>query len=137
MLVKALRAGCDVGGLRVGVCNVRRYFPKGTAAVELQLDHLRIECGLKSGFLAWTSGDSRSAVVAVAEFEEPHRKVVCACDSDRDDSIGRKLLQTGAGIASWKVDRQAYAGNRFLIRTAWTGRVSFVRRKLALFRADQ
>jgi hypothetical protein len=50
MLVKALRVGREVGGLRVGVCNVRRYFPKGTAAVELQLDHLRIECGLNPDF---------------------------------------------------------------------------------------
>ncbi len=50
MLVKALCAGCEVGGVRVGTCNARRYFPKGTAAIELQLDHLRIECGLRPDF---------------------------------------------------------------------------------------
>ena len=37
-------------GLHVGVTNVRRYFPKGTAIIELQLDHLQIQCGLEPGF---------------------------------------------------------------------------------------
>ncbi len=50
MMVKALRAGREVAGLHVGVCNVRRYFPKHLPAIELQLDHLRIECGLPAEF---------------------------------------------------------------------------------------
>jgi hypothetical protein len=50
MLVKALWNGHRVTGLYVGVRNVRRYFPKKVNAVELQLDHLRIECGLKPQF---------------------------------------------------------------------------------------
>lgn len=50
MLVRALCAGREAAGLRVGACNVRRYFPKGTAEIELQLDHLRIECGLQPDF---------------------------------------------------------------------------------------
>ena len=50
MMVKTLRNGSEVTGLRVGVYNVRRYFPKRIPAIELQLDHLRIECGLSPDF---------------------------------------------------------------------------------------
>lgn len=34
----------------MGAANARRYFPKGTNVIELQLDHLRIECGLPANF---------------------------------------------------------------------------------------
>jgi len=34
----------------VGAYNARRYFPKHVAAIELQLDHLRIQCGLSPEF---------------------------------------------------------------------------------------
>jgi hypothetical protein len=37
-------------GLHVGVSNVRRYFPKHIAVIELQLDHLQIQCGLEPDF---------------------------------------------------------------------------------------
>ena len=50
MLVKALWDGPRVSGLYVGVRNVRRFFPKRIGAIELQLDHLRIECELKPHF---------------------------------------------------------------------------------------
>jgi hypothetical protein len=50
MLVKALWDGHRVSGLYVGVRNVRRYFPKNVGAIELQLDHLRIECELRPHF---------------------------------------------------------------------------------------
>lgn len=50
MVVKAQYEGRRVRGLYVGVNNVRRYFSKRMAAVEFQLDHLRIECGLTSRF---------------------------------------------------------------------------------------
>jgi hypothetical protein len=50
MQVTALRSGREVTGLRVGAANVRRYFPKQVAAIELELDHLRIECGLTPDF---------------------------------------------------------------------------------------
>jgi hypothetical protein len=39
-----------VTGLYVGASNVRRYFSKRITKIELQLDHLRIECGLAPGF---------------------------------------------------------------------------------------
>ena len=53
MRVKALRVGSEVSGLLVGHSNVRRYFPRNVKQIELQLDHLRIECGLAPDF--WRS----------------------------------------------------------------------------------
>jgi hypothetical protein len=50
MLVTTLRNGSGFTGLRVGIHNVRRYFPKHIPEIELQLDHLRIECGLAPEF---------------------------------------------------------------------------------------
>jgi hypothetical protein len=50
MVVKTQYEGHRVSGLYVGVNNVRRYFSKRIQAVELQLDHLRIECGLTPRF---------------------------------------------------------------------------------------
>jgi len=37
-------------GVHVGVDNARRYFSRDSAVVELELDHLRIQCGLNPGF---------------------------------------------------------------------------------------
>jgi hypothetical protein len=50
MVVKTQFNGSAVTGLYVGVRNVRRYFPKATRVIELQLDHLRIRCGLSPEF---------------------------------------------------------------------------------------
>jgi hypothetical protein len=50
MVVKTQCKGREFIGLQVGVTNVRRYFPKNVAVIELQLDHLRIACGLPPGF---------------------------------------------------------------------------------------
>jgi hypothetical protein len=50
MVVKTQSKGRGVTGLHVGINNVRRYFPKRISSIELQLDHLQIECGLKPGF---------------------------------------------------------------------------------------
>ena len=50
MVVKTQSKGRGVIGLHVGANNVRRYFPKHIASIELQLDHLQIECGLKPDF---------------------------------------------------------------------------------------
>jgi hypothetical protein len=53
MLVTSQCNGNRVTGLYVGADNVRRYFPKRVSTIELQLDHLRIECGLAPHF--WDS----------------------------------------------------------------------------------
>lgn len=50
MVVKTQCKGSEVIGLLVGTQNARRYFPKHVEAIELQLDHLRIECGLTPDF---------------------------------------------------------------------------------------
>jgi len=46
MVVKTQLKGGEVTGLHIGAKNVRRYFPKGIRVIELQLDHLQIQCGL-------------------------------------------------------------------------------------------
>jgi hypothetical protein len=50
MVVKTRSKGHGVTGLNVGMDNVRRYFPKETKNIELQLGHLSIQCGLKPDF---------------------------------------------------------------------------------------
>src|SRR3569833_562208 len=50
MVVKTQLRGGEVTGLHVGARNVRRYFPKGIRVIELQLDHLQIQCGLSPEF---------------------------------------------------------------------------------------
>lgn len=50
MVVTTLGKGREIKGLRVGADNVRRYFPRETAVIELELDHLQIQCSLPPGF---------------------------------------------------------------------------------------
>jgi hypothetical protein len=50
MVVKTHCKGRVVTGLHVGISNVRRYFPKSVAVIELQLDHLQIQCDLEPDF---------------------------------------------------------------------------------------
>lgn len=50
MVVTSQCTGHRVTGLLVGASNVRRYFSRRITQIELQLDHLRIECGLAPAF---------------------------------------------------------------------------------------
>jgi hypothetical protein len=50
MVVKTRSKGRGQTGLHVGATNARRYFPKDISVIELQLDHLQIQCGLAPGF---------------------------------------------------------------------------------------
>jgi hypothetical protein len=50
MVVRSQSNGHRITGLYVGVNNVRRYFPKNLETIDLELDHLRIQCGLKPHF---------------------------------------------------------------------------------------
>jgi hypothetical protein len=50
MVVKTQSKGLGITGLHVGASNVRRYFPRHISSIELQLDHLQIQCGLKPNF---------------------------------------------------------------------------------------
>lgn len=50
MVVTTQNKGRTIKGLQVGAGNVRRYFPKSAQVIELQLDHLEIQCCLPPGF---------------------------------------------------------------------------------------
>jgi hypothetical protein len=50
MVVRTQNKGRRVTGLNVGADNVQRYFPKDILTIELQLGHLRIQCGLEPDF---------------------------------------------------------------------------------------
>jgi hypothetical protein len=50
MVVKTQSKGRGLTGLHVGSTNVRRYFPKDLSVIELELDHLQIQCSLDPGF---------------------------------------------------------------------------------------
>jgi hypothetical protein len=50
MLVKSQCIGNRVFGLYVGENNVRRYFPRKVETINLQLDHLLIQCELAPSF---------------------------------------------------------------------------------------
>jgi len=66
MVVKTQSKGRELIGLAVGANNARRFFPKDAAVIELELDHLQIQCGLGPDF--WGSaGDSRSPAVRLAQ----------------------------------------------------------------------
>jgi hypothetical protein len=50
MVVKIQSRGRGLTGLHVGASNVRRYFPRDISVIELELDHLQIQCGLEPAF---------------------------------------------------------------------------------------
>ena len=50
MVVKTQCKGREITGVEVGIGNVRRYFSKEMAAIELLLDHLQIRCDLAPNF---------------------------------------------------------------------------------------
>ena len=50
MIVKAQCTGHAVTALHVGRENARRYFAPSSSIIELQLDHLSIECNLPPEF---------------------------------------------------------------------------------------
>ena len=52
MVVRIQSSGRKVVGLRIGFANAQRYFPVNVSVIELQLDHLRIECHLSPEFWA-------------------------------------------------------------------------------------
>lgn len=53
MVVKTQLRGGEVTGLHIGATNVRRYFPREVRVIEIELDGLRIRCGLDKEF--WSS----------------------------------------------------------------------------------
>ncbi len=100
MVVKTQCKGSEVTGLRVGAYNARRYFPKHLAAIELQLDHLRIECGLTPDF--WHG------------LPEIHYRRLCAwLESKQFLNSSRTsipLAMIPAGLNSFKLEPSAMHG---------------------------
>lgn len=72
MVVKTQTKGREVTGLHVGANNVRRYFPKNVAVIELQLDHLQIQCGLRPDFWAGQPEISDPRLCAWLESKHMH-----------------------------------------------------------------
>ncbi len=50
MIVKTQCTGRAFTGVEVGVNNVRRYFPREVDVIEIEIDHLQIQCRLGPGF---------------------------------------------------------------------------------------
>jgi hypothetical protein len=50
MVVRTQCRGREFTGVEVGANNVLRYFPRQIEVIEIQLDHLRIQCDLAPGF---------------------------------------------------------------------------------------
>jgi hypothetical protein len=50
MVVRTQFRHGEFTGLHVGARDVRKYFPKNMRVIELQLDHLQIQCGLSPEF---------------------------------------------------------------------------------------
>lgn len=73
MIVRAQSRGRGISGLYVGAANVRRHFPKGRFVVELQLDHLRIQCGLTPDFWQGQPEIYDSRLCAWLETRHMHR----------------------------------------------------------------
>ena len=103
MLVKALRVGPDLAWLRVGARNVRRYFPRHIPAIELQLDHLRIECGLSSSF--WRGQP---------EIRDPRLGLWLKARHFAKGPNGKPILlaMVPSGENSFRLEPAAHSGNR-------------------------
>jgi hypothetical protein len=50
MVVRSQCNGHRITGLYVGLRNARRYFPRNLDSIDLEIDHLRIQCGLTPQF---------------------------------------------------------------------------------------
>jgi hypothetical protein len=74
MFVKTQCKGHEYLGVEVGVDNVRRYFPVQIDAVELEIDHLQIQCGLKPAFWDGETAISDPRLCAWLESKNFHGK---------------------------------------------------------------
>lgn len=72
MVVRTQSKGRTFTGLHVGATNARRYFPKGTPAVDLFLDHLQIQCDLKPDFWDGEADITDARLSAWLEAKHPN-----------------------------------------------------------------
>jgi hypothetical protein len=75
MMVKTQSRGREVLGLQVGASNARRYIAKDTRVIELQLDHLQIQCGLAPDFWSGHAEIHDRRLCAWLEQKNFHGKV--------------------------------------------------------------
>jgi hypothetical protein len=101
MRVKALRLGSEVSGLHIGHSNVRRHFPRNIKEIELQLDHLRIECGLTPDF--WRS---------VPEIHDPRLRLWLASKNHAEKACRTSIpfVMIPSGEHSFKLEIAARKG---------------------------
>ena len=76
MLVRTRCKGHEVTGLQVGAKNVRRYFPKHIDVIELQLDHLNIQCDLTPEFWQGQAEINDPRLCEWLDFKVSHMKPV-------------------------------------------------------------
>jgi len=50
MIVETQCNGREFTGVAVGTADVQRYFPRENRVIQIELDHLQIQCGLRPGF---------------------------------------------------------------------------------------
>ncbi len=98
MVVRTQNKGSHVTGLNVGANNVQRYFPKDILTIELQLGHLRIQCGAGTRVLARPAGDSRSQTVHLAGIQVSLRETRSTSSSFDNDHFGEQFLSRGANV---------------------------------------
>ncbi len=93
MVVKTQSKGRGVTGLNVGTTNVQRYFSRGVSFVELQLDHLQIQCDLSPDF--WQDQPEIFDPRLCAWLESKHLNADArkGSASPGDDPRGQELVQ--------------------------------------------
>src|SRR5579862_8840975 len=88
MFVTSQCNGNRVTGLYVGASNVRRYFRRHVASIELQIDHLRIACGLPAHF--WLDQPEIHDPRLCAWLESKHRD-----RKERRGPVAMSLIPSG------------------------------------------
>jgi hypothetical protein len=98
MVVKTQGKGSSFTGLLIGMGNARRFFPRGVSSVELQLDHLQIQCELKREQWDGEAIISDARLVAWLESKHPNRRL---------DRNGITLMLVPAGDNAFRVEPHA------------------------------
>ena len=108
MVVKTQCKGSEVTGLRVGTYNARRYFPKHVEVIELQLDHLRIACGLTPDFWRGLPEINDRRLCVWLESKQFHKATRC--------SILMAMIPSGEN--SFKIEPPSLHGTSRMRQTA-------------------
>jgi hypothetical protein len=105
MVVKTQYDGFRVSGLYVGTNNVRRYFSKRISEVELQLDHLQIQCGLTAGFWDGQPEIHDPRLCDWLESKQFHDKPCCTPIPLALIPSGKNSFKVAALDPNWKIRR--------------------------------